>query len=71
MDWIIGAALTLVGVAIVWNGVSGWLNQPPPPAQLSCRTCRQLQRQLQWWRLWFGLATAGLVVAFAFAVRPM
>lgn len=65
MEWVIVAIVTGLGG---WYAVSKWLAVPPPAAQLACRTCPKLQRQVQAWKLGFATMT---IVAFAATVWAM
>jgi hypothetical protein len=66
MEWVIGALAVGVGG---WYAISRWLAVAPPPAQLACRTCPKLQRQIQAWKLACGgmtlLACAAAIWALA------
>jgi len=67
MEWVVG--LIVVVVAFCLWGLNVWLNQSPPPSQFNCRTCRKLQREIQWLKLGLvGMATVAVAVPFAVAV---
>ncbi|HEY7202616.1 MAG TPA: hypothetical protein VIC57_20510 [Candidatus Dormibacteraeota bacterium] len=61
MEWIVGAIV--VAIALCLWALNWWLNVSPPASQLSCRTCRQLQRKIQWLKLGLvGAVVAGVAL---------
>jgi len=58
MEWVVGTIIVIV--LCLW-GLNWWLNASPPAPQLSCRTCRRLQREIQWLKLGLVGATVAAV----------
>jgi hypothetical protein len=65
MEWLVGA---LVAIGVVWYAITRWLAVSPPPSVVTCRTCPKLQRQIQAWKLGFGVMTAAAGAAVIWAL---